>query len=82
VARAQLSQFAAAESNLLEANAIFIKTRGESHADTRAALKRWWTSIPYGQGRAAQRLRRQKRRVENEAGGNCADQPGEEAMSQ
>jgi tetratricopeptide (TPR) repeat protein/tRNA A-37 threonylcarbamoyl transferase component Bud32 len=38
-ARAQLKQFPAAETNLLEAHALFIKTRGESHADTRACAE-------------------------------------------
>ena len=39
-ARIGLDQFAAAEANLLEAHAIFIKTRGESHADTRDCTQR------------------------------------------
>jgi tetratricopeptide (TPR) repeat protein len=34
-ARARLDKFAEAETNLLEAHAIFLKTRGETHADTR-----------------------------------------------
>jgi tetratricopeptide (TPR) repeat protein len=38
-ARAQLNQFAAAETNLLEAHAIFSKTLGESHKDTRGCIQ-------------------------------------------
>jgi serine/threonine protein kinase/tetratricopeptide (TPR) repeat protein len=34
-ARTQLDQFRAAESDLIEANAIFVKARGAAHADTR-----------------------------------------------
>ncbi len=38
-ARAELSQFTAAESNLLEAHAIFLSTRGDTHKDTRDAIQ-------------------------------------------
>ena len=33
-ARTGLGQFADAEANLLEAHAVFVQTRGESHKDT------------------------------------------------
>ncbi|MBS0197192.1 MAG: serine/threonine protein kinase [Planctomycetes bacterium] len=38
-ARAQINQFAGAESNLLEAHAIFVKTLGETHKDTRGCVQ-------------------------------------------
>jgi serine/threonine protein kinase/tetratricopeptide (TPR) repeat protein len=38
-ARARLDQFAAAEPSMLEAEAIFVKTRGASHADTRSCTE-------------------------------------------
>ena len=38
-AQARLNQFAVAETNLVEAQAIFIKTRGETHAETRGCTE-------------------------------------------
>jgi tetratricopeptide (TPR) repeat protein len=55
-ARAQLQQFPAAETNLVEARALFVKTRGESHADTRdctqvlVSFYALWDKAEPGQG--------------------------------
>jgi hypothetical protein len=55
-ARAQLKQFPAAETNLLEARAIFVKTRGQSHADSRGCTEvlvsfySLWDKVEPGKG--------------------------------
>jgi tetratricopeptide (TPR) repeat protein len=55
-ARAYLDNFAAGETNLLEAHAVFLKTRGESHAETRGCAEalvefyRRWNKAEPGKG--------------------------------
>jgi tetratricopeptide (TPR) repeat protein len=55
-ARAYLDNFAPGETNLLEAHAIFLKTRGESHAETRGCAEtlvefyRRWNKAEPGKG--------------------------------
>jgi eukaryotic-like serine/threonine-protein kinase len=58
-ARARLNQFAPAETNLLEARAIFVKTLGDSHASTRGCTEAlvsfysMWDKADPGQGHDA-----------------------------
>jgi len=58
-AHALLNQFPAAESSLLEASTILVKTRGESHSDTRSCYQRIidlyssWDKADPGKGHAA-----------------------------